>query len=69
MVEGGWLVGNGEPEWHAPVTAIAANGIDTVRVSGDLFGIRIHWLENGCAVDDMTGATPNGLTRQDAVRS
>jgi len=55
-------------EWVEPMTTIAANGVGTVRIMGDQSAVWVHWLENGQGIDDMTGATPNGLIRQDAAR-
>ena len=58
--EGGWLVGNGEPEWHAPVSSILEDGSEMIRITGEGFNVRVVWLEHGKVVDDMTSVTGYG---------
>ena len=55
------------PEWQEPRTTIQLDGADTVRIVGDTFGLRVHWLENGRPIDDMTGCTPGDLDHYGAV--
>jgi len=38
-----------------------------VRVCGNQFRLRVVWLEDDRAIDDMTDCTPTGLTHHDAV--
>jgi hypothetical protein len=65
--EGGWLTGNGRPEWRDPVTTIAVNGAGKVRVTGERTTLRVQWLEGEAPVDDLTACTPPGLTHTAAV--
>jgi len=67
--EGGWLAGNGQREWHDPMTTIVVNGVDTVRICGERSTLRVQWLEANVAVDDLTACTPPGLGHAEAVRS
>lgn len=64
---GGWLRTNDCPEWHAPVTEIALDGEDVLRVCGDQFDVAVHWLEGGKPIDDLTSATPSGVSHRRAV--
>ncbi|MGI8405296.1 MAG: hypothetical protein ACR2OE_11140 [Thermomicrobiales bacterium] len=57
---GGWLVGNGEPEWQEPVSSIYEDGSEMIRITGEGFGVRVVWLEHGKTVDDMTSVTGYG---------
>jgi len=57
---GGWLVGNGDPEWQEPVSSILENGAEMIRITGEGFGVRVVWLDHGKTVDDMTSTTPYG---------
>ena len=38
-----------------------------VRITGDTFGLSVHWIENGKPIDDLTGATPSYLDHYEAV--
>ena len=64
---GGWLVSTLDIEWTDPVTIITIDGDDVVRVVGDQFDVRAHWLENGHAVDDLTASMPSGMSHRAAV--
>jgi hypothetical protein len=66
--DGGWLVGNGTPELHEVTSTITVDGIDTLRITGDRFSLRVVWLEHGKTIDDLTGATPAGSTHHQAVQ-
>jgi len=66
--DGGWLIGNGTPEWHEATSTITVDGIDTLRITGDRFSLRVVWLEHGKTVDDLTSATPAGSTHCQAVQ-
>ncbi len=57
---GGWLAGNGEPEWQAPVSSILEDGSEMIRITGERFNVRVVWLEHGKTVDDMTSVTGYG---------
>ena len=57
-----------DPEWVEPVTTIQIDGDDKVRVTGDTFGLSVHWIENGRPIDDLTGATPSYLDHYECVR-
>jgi len=63
----GWLVCSRDIEWIEPTTVITIDNVDMVRVVGDQFNVTAHWIENGHAVDNMTSATPSGLTHRGAV--
>ena len=64
---GGWLVCTRDIEWREPVTEITIGGEDVLRVVGDQFNVTAHWIENGHAADNMTSATPSGMTHRAAV--
>ncbi len=66
--DGGWLIGNGTPGWHEATSTITVDGIDTLRITGDRFSLRVVWLEHGKTVDDLTSATPAGSTHCQAVQ-
>ena len=66
-ITGGWLVCDGCPVWQPSVTEITIDGNDVLRVVGDQFDVRVHWLEDGHAVDNMTSATPSGMTHRAAA--
>lgn len=56
-----------EPEWIEPRTEIMIDGDVKVRITGDTFGLSVHWIEQGGPIDDMTGCTPSYLDHADAV--
>jgi len=56
--EGGWLIGNGCPEWREPVTDVEVDNDNTVRITGDDFDTKVSWLEHDRVVDDLTGVAP-----------
>jgi len=56
-----------DPEWVEPRTTILVDGVDKVRITGDTFGLSVHWLENGRPIDDLTGATPSYMDHAEAV--
>jgi hypothetical protein len=64
---GGWLISTRDISWTSPTTTIAISDIDVVRISGDDHDVRAHWIENGHAGDNMTSATPSGMTHRAAV--
>jgi hypothetical protein len=66
-ITGGWLVCDGCPVWQPSVTEITIGGEDVLRVVGDQFNVTAHWIENGHAGDNMTSATPSGMTHRAAV--
>ncbi len=57
-----------DPEWQEPRTEILVDGDVKVRIVGDTFGLSVHWIEGGRAIDDLTGATPSYLDHAEAVR-
>jgi hypothetical protein len=63
----GWLAGTGAPEWQEPVSTIVVDGVDTVRVTGDLDTLIVQWLEDGHPVDDLVDCTPAGLGHDETV--
>jgi hypothetical protein len=64
---GGYLVCTRDIEWTEPVTTITIDGDSAVRVVGDQFDVRVHWLEDGRSADSMTTSMPTGLTHRAAV--
>ena len=54
-------------EWCEPVSTILVDGRETIRITGDAFGIRVSWLEGGRVVDDMTACTPAGASHDQGV--
>jgi hypothetical protein len=64
---GGWLISTRDIEWTSPTTTIAISDIDVVRISGDDYDVRAHWLEDGHAADNMTASMPSGLTHRGAA--
>ena len=56
-----------EPEWIDPRTEIMIDGDVKVRITGDTFGLSVHWIEQGRPIDDMTGCTPSYLDHYGAV--
>ena len=66
-IVGGWLVCDGCPIWNPPVTEITIDGNDVLRVVGDQFDVRVHWLENDHAVDDLTASMPSGMRHRAAA--
>lgn len=63
---GGWLAGSA-PEWQEPRSTIAVDGVDTVRITGDVESLAVHWLEEGHPIDDLLDCTPAGLAHDEAV--
>ncbi len=57
-----------DPEWVEPFTEIMVAGDVKVRITGDTFGLSVHWIENGRPIDDLTGATPSYLDHYECVR-
>ncbi|MEJ7900502.1 MAG: hypothetical protein WKF63_01575 [Thermomicrobiales bacterium] len=57
-----------DPEWREPRTEILVDGDVKVRITGDTFGLHVHWIEGGRPIDDLTGATPSYLDHAEAVR-
>ena len=57
-----------EPEWQEPRTEILVDGDVKVRIEGDTFGLSVHWIENGRAIDDLTGCTPSYIDHYECVR-
>jgi len=57
-----------EPEWMEPRTTILVDGVEKVRIVGDLHGLSVYWIEGGRVIDDMTGATPSYLDHYECVR-
>jgi len=66
-ITGGWLVSDGCPVWQPPVTEITIGGEDVLRVEGDQFDVRVHWLEDDRSGDNMTASMPTGLSHRGAV--
>lgn len=66
--DGGWLIDNGTPAWREASSTITVDGIDTLRITGDRFSLRVVWLEHGKTIDDMTSATPAGFPHRQAVQ-
>lgn len=56
-----------DPEWVEPFTEIMVDGDVKVRITGDTFGLSVHWIENGAPIDDLTGCTPSYLDHYEAV--
>lgn len=65
-VSGHYSLSN-EPEWVEPVTTIAIDGVDKVRITGDTFALSVHWLEQNRPIDDLTGCTHPYLDHAGAV--
>jgi hypothetical protein len=63
----GWLASSGTPEWREPVSTIVVDGVDSVRITGDLETLAVQWLEDGHPVDDLADCTPPGLGHDEAV--
>ncbi len=57
-----------EPEWMEPRTEIMVDGEPKVRITGDTFGLSVHWLEGGRPIDDLTGCTPSYMDHYECVR-
>ncbi len=57
-----------DPEWVEPFTEIMVAGDVKVRITGDTYGLTVHWIEHGRPIDDMTGCTPPSLDHAEAVR-
>ncbi len=57
-----------EPEWMEPRTEILIDGVETVRLVGDSYGLSVHWIEQGRPIDDLTGCTPSYLDHAECVR-
>ena len=55
-------------EWQPAVSMIAIDGRDVLRITGEGDAVRVVWLEGSRVVDDMTEATPGGLSHGEAVR-
>ena len=49
------------------MTTIQIDGDDKVRVTGDTFGLSVHWIEQDRPIDDLTGCTPPLLDHYEAV--
>ena len=56
-----------DPEWQEPRTTILVDGDVKVRITGDTFGLSVHWIEQGRPIDDLTGCTPSYLDHYLAV--
>ena len=57
-----------DPQWVEPRTTILVDGEAKVRVTGDTFGLSVHWIEQGKPIDDLTGATPSYLDHYECAR-
>ncbi len=57
----------GEDDWQDPTTTILVDGVAKVRIEGDTNGVRVHWLEDGQPIDDLTDCTPILLDHHGAV--
>jgi hypothetical protein len=65
-VDGHYSLAN-DPEWVEPRTTILVDGEPKIRITGDTFGLSVHWLEQGKPIDDLTGAMPSDLDHYGAV--
>lgn len=65
---GGYYSLEANPQWQEPRTDVMVDGDLKVRISGDTFGLSVHWIENGRPIDDMTGCTPGYFDHAEAVR-
>ena len=63
----GWLVCTRDIEWIEPETVITIDNVDLVRIVGDSPDVRVYWLVDQNVVDNMTSATPSGLTHRGAA--
>jgi len=57
-----------DPEWREPRTEILVDGDVKVRITGETYGLSVHWLEAGRPIDDLTGCTPSYMDHYEAVR-
>ena len=57
-----------DPQWMEPQTEILVAGDVKVRITGDTYGLSVHWIENGRPIDDLTGCTPSYMDHYEAVR-
>jgi len=58
----------GETQWQQkPVTTILVNDVGKVRLTGGTDGLRVHWMERGQPIDDMTECTPRSLDHYQAI--
>ncbi len=57
-----------EPEWIEPRTVILVDGEPKVQITGDTYGLSVHWIEQGRPIDDLTGCTPASLDHDECVR-
>ena len=65
-VDGHYSLAN-DPEWVEPFTEILVDGEPKIRITGDTFGLSVHWLEGSRPIDDLTGCTPSYLDHYLAV--
>jgi len=57
-----------DPQWVEPFTEIMVDGEAKVRITGDTFGLSVHWIEDGRPIDDLTGCTPATMDHHECVR-
>lgn len=55
-------------EYIEPVTTIMIDGVEKVRITGERTSLKVVWIENRRAIDDLTGCTPSFLLHSGVVR-